>query len=95
MHINRWNKFNFKKNSSYNILISWIKELRKEYSKILNDDEANIINKVIIQSILIKYLEERKDEYGQNLTFMKLQRTEFPFTTKFVVPCQKMFLITH
>lgn len=61
------NKFNFKKNSSYNILISWIKELRKEYSKILNDDEANIINKVIIQSILIKYLEERKDEYGQNL----------------------------
>lgn len=61
------NKFNFKNNSSYNILISWIKELRKEYSKILKDDEVNIINKVIIQSILIKYLEERKDENGQNL----------------------------
>jgi hypothetical protein len=61
------NKFNFKNNSSYNILISWIKELRKEYSKILKDDEINIINKVIIQSILIKYLEERKDENGQNL----------------------------
>lgn len=61
------NKFNFKNNSSYNILISWIKELRKEYFKILKDDEISIINKVIIQSILIKYLEERKDENGQNL----------------------------
>lgn len=60
-------KFNFKKNSSYNILISWIKELKKEYSKMLDSDEVKIINKVIIQSILIKYLEERKDDNGQNL----------------------------
>ncbi|MBT9898386.1 N-6 DNA methylase [Bacteroides thetaiotaomicron] len=61
------NKFNFKNNSSYNILINWIKELRKEYAKLLKSDEIEIINKVIIQSILIKYLEERKDENGLNL----------------------------
>jgi hypothetical protein len=61
------NRFNFKNNSSYNILINWIKELRKEYTKLLKPDEVGIINKVIIQSILIKYLEERKDENGLNL----------------------------
>lgn len=61
------NRFNFKNNSSYNILISWIKELRAEYAKILQLDEIGIINKVIVQSILIKYLEERKDENGLNL----------------------------
>ncbi|WP_304470759.1 N-6 DNA methylase, partial [uncultured Muribaculum sp.] len=60
-------KFNFKNNSSYNILLTWIKELRKEYAKLLKDDEIEIINKVIIQSILIKYLEERKDQNGLNL----------------------------
>ncbi|WP_287212361.1 hypothetical protein, partial [Muribaculum sp.] len=60
-------KFNFKNNSSYNILLTWIKELRKEYAKLLKDDEIEIINKVIIQSILINYLEERKDQNGLNL----------------------------
>ncbi|WP_251623890.1 HsdM family class I SAM-dependent methyltransferase [Odoribacter lunatus] len=60
------NRFNFKSNSSYNILINWIKELKNEYAKTFNN-ETEIINKVIIQSILIKYLEERKDESGRNL----------------------------
>ncbi len=77
------NRFNFKNNSSYNILINWIKELRKEYAKLLNSDEVGIINKVIIQSILIKYLEERKDQNGQNL-FQDKYFKEYNNATTFV-----------
>lgn len=60
------NKFKFN-NSAYDILIKWIKELKKEYAPLLKIEEKAIINKVIVQSILIKYLEERQDENGKRL----------------------------
>lgn len=59
------NKFKFN-NSAYDILIKWIKELKKEY-KGDNKIDEKILNKVIIQSILIKYLEERQDNEGRRL----------------------------
>ena len=60
------NKKNFKfSNSAYDILIKWIKLLKDEYS--LDDEKEKILNKVIVQSILIKYLEERQDEFGKKL----------------------------
>ena len=76
-------RFNFKQNSSYNILINWIKELRNNYKKILDANELGIINKVIIQSILIKYLEERKDENGSNL-FQDKYFKEYNNATSFI-----------
>jgi hypothetical protein len=60
------NRFKFN-NSAYDILIKWIKELKKEYIPLLKIEEKTIINKVIVQSILIKYLEERQDEKGKRL----------------------------
>lgn len=61
-------KFTFKNNSSYNILIRWVKKLRTVYKSELKDEQKiRVVNKIIIQSILIKYLEERKDENGLNL----------------------------
>lgn len=76
-------KFNFKKNSSYNILINWIKELRAKYAKKYQADNYGIIDKVIIQSILIKYLEERKDENGTNL-FQNKYLKEFDGADTFI-----------
>jgi hypothetical protein len=59
-------KFKFS-NSAYDILISWIKKV----TGVLINENANIqkrvINKIIIQSILIKYLEEKIDEKNRNL----------------------------
>jgi methylase of polypeptide subunit release factors len=62
------NKKNFQfKNSSYERLIENIgflsKRLKEEYSNI----EDELINKIIVQSILIKYLEERIDSDGKKL----------------------------
>lgn len=60
------NKFKFQ-NSSYDKLIEniriIIKEVKKKYSTIPN----KFVNALIIQSILIKYLEERIDENGEKL----------------------------
>ncbi len=64
------NRFKFS-NSAYDILIKWIKELRNEYNPNLGSEERAIINKVIVQSILIKYLEERQDEKGKKLFHTK------------------------
>ena len=58
-------KFKFD-NSAYDILIQWIKKVTSEISKNI-DLDYSIINKIIIQSILIKYLEERQDEHGKRL----------------------------
>ncbi|HFG0566275.1 Eco57I restriction-modification methylase domain-containing protein [Flavobacterium psychrophilum] len=75
------NKFKFN-NSAYDILIKWIKELKKEYVPLLKIEEKAIINKVIVQSILIKYLEERQDENGKRL-FHNKYFNEFEKAKKF------------
>jgi hypothetical protein len=72
-----------KKDSSYNVLINWIQALREEYTKMLEGEELGIINKVIIQAILIKYLEERKDKAGKNL-FQDKYFKEYNNATTFV-----------
>jgi len=62
-------KFKFSTNSSYNKLIENIRHI----SSILKDNFKNeltdnfFINKIIVQSILIKYLEERIDNNGKEL----------------------------
>lgn len=61
------NKFKFSNNSSYNKLIENIhfivKILKKKYKSL----PTKFINKLIVQSILIKYLEERIDTNGNEL----------------------------
>jgi len=60
------NKFKFA-NSAYDTLIKWIQKV----TEVLKNENANIkksvINKIIIQSILIKYLEDKKDDKEKNL----------------------------
>lgn len=58
--------FNFQ-NSSYDVLIDWVKKINQELSKQNSKIDSTIINKIIVQSILIKYLEERQDEKGNRL----------------------------
>ena len=61
------NKFKFSNNSSYNKLIEnihFIVKILKEKYKSL---PTKFINKLIVQSILIKYLEERIDTNGNEL----------------------------
>lgn len=58
-------KFDFS-NSAYDVLIKWIRKVTEVLSK-KNRTNISLIKKVIIQSILIKYLEERKDESGKGL----------------------------
>ncbi len=59
-------KFKFK-NSAYDKLIENIHFVSKELNKRLENTSSPIINKIIIQSILIKYLEERIDDEGNKL----------------------------
>tara|TARA_R110002167_G_scaffold148089_3_gene340838 strand:- start:2364 stop:5339 length:2976 start_codon:yes stop_codon:yes gene_type:complete len=59
------NKFKFNA-SSYDILIRWIREIAKQIALSNSDAEERIIKKIIIQSIMIKYLEERKDPDGNS-----------------------------
>ncbi|MDP2364534.1 MAG: hypothetical protein Q8M94_12295, partial [Ignavibacteria bacterium] len=59
------NKFNFS-NSAYDVLIKWIRKINEVLSRKHKNIEK-IINKIVIQSILIKYLEERKDKDGRGL----------------------------
>lgn len=59
-------KFSFSK-SSYEILIKWIKNLKKSLLvQFSTSENERVINKIIIQSILIKYLEEKRDNKGKN-----------------------------
>jgi hypothetical protein len=68
------NKNKFKFNSSaYDILIKWIKEIIRLSSNSKDISQNKIVKKVIIQSIMIKYLEERKDQNGKS-----------PFNKKYV-----------
>ncbi|MCF8359398.1 MAG: N-6 DNA methylase [Prolixibacteraceae bacterium] len=60
------NRFKFLNNSAYDILISWIKKVTESLKKENSGINKQIINKIIIQSILIKYLEEKKDENERN-----------------------------
>lgn len=59
-------KFKFS-NSAYDILISWIKKVTKVLISENPAIQKQVINKIIIQSILIKYLEEKVDENNRNL----------------------------
>ena len=60
------NRFKFSNNSAYDILISWIKKVTEVLIKENSEINKRIINKIIIQSILIKYLEEKKDDNEKN-----------------------------
>jgi methylase of polypeptide subunit release factors len=59
-------KFEFK-NSAYDTLIKNIKNVTIELSKKLENTPKELINKIIVQSILIKYLEETSDNEGRKL----------------------------
>jgi methylase of polypeptide subunit release factors len=67
------NKFKFS-NSAYDRLIRNIKTVEQWLSKTLKHISKEIITKIIVQSILIKYLEERIDTNGQNLLSEKYFR---------------------
>ena len=64
------NKFSFANNSAYNKLIGNIRyitnQLKQAY-KNYKDIDDYFINKIIVQAILIKYLEERIDSNGKKL----------------------------
>ncbi len=59
-------KFKFS-NSAYDILIQWIQKVTEVLKNKNATIDKPIINKIIIQSILIKYLEDKKDNKEQNL----------------------------
>lgn len=59
-------KFEFK-NSAYDTLIRNIRNVTIELSKKLENTPIKLINKIIVQSILIKYLEETSDNEGRKL----------------------------
>lgn len=58
-------KFKFQ-NSAYDTLIKNIRSVSKKL-KTTHSDSASLINKIIVQAILIKYLEERIDTNGNKL----------------------------
>lgn len=60
------NKFKFQ-NSAYDTLINNIRFVSKELTKEFKGVSSEIINKIIVQAILIKYLEERIDVEGNEL----------------------------
>jgi methylase of polypeptide subunit release factors len=59
-------KFDFK-NSAYDTLIHNIRKVTEKLSKELKKAPRELINKIIVQSILIKYLEETSDDEGKKL----------------------------
>lgn len=59
-------QFSFKR-SAYDTLINYIKNIKVDLKKQFNTVSETIINKIIIQSILIKYLEERVDSDGNGI----------------------------
>ncbi|RZL30486.1 MAG: hypothetical protein EOP00_36385, partial [Pedobacter sp.] len=60
------NKFKFK-NSSYDRLIANIRYVIKQLTQEFKGTSIKLINKIIVQAILIKYLEERIDSEGNKL----------------------------
>jgi methylase of polypeptide subunit release factors len=67
------NKFKFQ-NSAYDKLIENIRFVSKKLTKEFNNTSSKIINKIIVQAILIKYLEERIDNEGNKLLSEKYFR---------------------
>jgi len=61
------NKFKFSNNSSYNKLIENIRHITSILQENYKELDNYFINKIIVQSILIKYLEERIDTEGNEL----------------------------
>ena len=63
------NKFKFQNNSSYDVLIKNIRDVEDILINKLQDKNVSkdIVTKIIVQSILIKYLEERTDNKGNRL----------------------------
>lgn len=59
-------KFAFK-NSAYDILIKWIKKIRAEFADKYKKLDKTMIDKIIVQAILIKYLEEKKDDNNKGV----------------------------
>lgn len=56
------------KNSSYESLLIALKEIRRNILRISEFKEVpNVAHKLLVMSILLKYLEERRDEYGNNV----------------------------
>lgn len=60
------NKFKFQ-NSAYDQLINNIRFVANKLLKKFNNTSSETVNKIIIQAILIKYLEERVDNKGNKL----------------------------
>lgn|GEM_PF-124905 len=89
------NKFKFQ-NSAYDILISHIKKTRDDFVEEYKNEQPAIISKLIIQSILIKYLEERVDSTGGKLFsgkyFKKFQKANsFTDVLRKQGECVKLF----
>ncbi len=61
------NKF-ISKESPFDILINYLKELKKN---IKNNVSECVSNRLIVQCILVKYLEEKKDKNGKNVFTVK------------------------
>lgn len=64
------NKFKFQ-NSAYDKLIDNIRFVAKKLTKEFKNTSSKIVNKIIVQAILIKYLEERIDNKGNKLLSKK------------------------
>ena len=63
------NKNHFKAdNSFYHKLIEGLKKIRKEFSQ---NQKETVCNKLLVLSILVKYLEERKDSQGNRVLPVK------------------------
>ena len=60
-------KLSFSKNSSYSILIEYLKIIINEAVKNADLEKKRLIQKLIVQSILVKYLEEKEDAYGNRV----------------------------
>jgi hypothetical protein len=67
-HIDNKKKFSFN-NSSYDKLIVYLREkVIKKFADSQNKEKKTLIHKLIVQSILIKYLEERQSEENGKIT---------------------------
>lgn len=64
------NKFKFQ-NSAYDKLIDNIRFVAKKLTNEFKNTSSEIVNKIIVQAILIKYLEERIDNKGNRLLSKK------------------------
>lgn len=60
-------KLSFSKNSSYSILIEYLKLVIKETVKKTDSEKKHLIQRLIVQSILVKYLEEKEDIFGNRV----------------------------